>query len=598
MISTRIKPRIITTLCWTRKLTATSAHIPQGFVSRAEVRSLSVSQIYVLSSARLLSSSTYSSKNMYHPSDHDQDALEKLQQNGSRSSNFEAQSPAAGMESNTGTTDNYANSAINHAKTVPRDGRELFRELLGVDNATIRESGLGGFRVTTSSASPSLPTMAGAEATTRLMSAASTATAAAGSMSSVGNSPTLTGRRLRNRLAITQQRGTGGSPAATTGMSSNNTVNGREEHSAQQQPPYFAGTSSTCPESVTRQLQSVEHCHVPDIAARVPVTSIYAARHIDVVGVLSKVFGKMNLLQHRFGRTSVTVQFPPVSLKTPSDDGKGNEQDLTSSTPCAVEETLLPRYIVVFSFGSVVFFNFTNREARAILEEIKGRSDCSVDPIPNGFEQRERFDIAISPGLEEPEAIVTGDVATIKMLDLNSVAVISTIMGQTVALDSYNVIVDELLATFATINANVKRTGNFTSMERDALFKVIAQNNSLFIDMVSKLRLKDRSDTAWNFTQYDAVYQGMREEFLIDNRFDDIEFKLNLIQQNTKFFLEVMHQNKTNFLEWVIIGLITLECGLMCLEMSGMGHLLFESLGITDVAPPESFTSTTRLKNT
>ena len=348
-----------------------------------------------------------------------------------------------------------------------------------------------------------------------------------------------------------------------------------------------------------------------EIAARVPVMSIYVARHIDVVAVLSKVFSKMNVLQHRFGRTSVTVQFPPreaadaptttastnpkhyPSTTSPSTNLKSKDQphsdeDINSNDPpteplplpTSVEDTLLPRYIVVFRFGSCVFFNFTNREARVILEEIKKRADCCMDALPNGFEQREQFDIAISPG--RAESIVTGDVATIQMLDLNNVAVISTVMGQTVALDSYNIYADELLATFATINANVKRTGNFTSMERNALFKVIAQNNSLFIDMVSKLGLKDRSDTvAWNFTQYDTVYQGMREEFLIDNRFDDIEFKLNLIQQNTKFFLEVMHQNKTSLLEWIIIGLITLECGLMCLEMSGMGHLMFESLGIT-----------------
>eukprot|EP00590_Aulacoseira_subarctica_P001193 CAMPEP_0172432110 /NCGR_PEP_ID=MMETSP1064-20121228/61519_1 /TAXON_ID=202472 /ORGANISM="Aulacoseira subarctica , Strain CCAP 1002/5" /LENGTH=475 /DNA_ID=CAMNT_0013179187 /DNA_START=162 /DNA_END=1589 /DNA_ORIENTATION=+ len=349
------------------------------------------------------------------------------------------------------------------------------------------------------------------------------------------------------------------------------------------------------------------------IAARVPVMSIYVARHIDVVAVLSKVFAKMNVLQHRFGRTSVTVQFPPreatdaptantknyQSMTTPtnlkSKDRPHPEEDINNNAPIteppplttSVEDTLLPRYIVVFRFGSCVFFNFTNREARVILEEIKKRADCCMDALPNGFEQREQFDIAISPG--RAESIVTGDVATIQMLDLNNVAVISTVMGQTVALDSYNIYADELLATFATINANVKRTGNFTSMERNALFKVIAQNNSLFIDMVSKLGLKDRSDTvAWNFTQYDTVYQGMREEFLIDNRFDDIEFKLNLIQQNTKFFLEVMHQNKTSLLEWIIIGLITLECGLMCLEMSGMGHLMFESLGISTIDTTES----------
>ncbi len=357
------------------------------------------------------------------------------------------------------------------------------------------------------------------------------------------------------------------------------------------QQPRQQGRLSAAISSTRRHQRGTDNSTA--IAARVPVTSIYVARHIDVVAVLSKVFGKMNVLQHRFGRTSVTVQFPPRNNDKQQQQEEDQETVETTNTK-HVEDTLLPRYIVVFRFGSCVFFNFTNREARLILEEIKKRPDCCMDPLPNGFEQREQFDIAISPGLDEASPSVTGDVATIKMLDLNNVAVISTVMGQTVALDSYNIYADELLATFATINTNVKRTGNFTSMERNALFKVIAQNNSLFIDMVSKLGLKDRSDTvAWNYTQYDAVYQGMRDEFLIDERFDDIEFKLNLIQQNTKFFLEVMHQNKTNLLEWIIIGLIAVECGLMCLEMSGMGHLLFESLGISTITDAASGTLAT-----
>jgi len=151
-------------------------------------------------------------------------------------------------------------------------------------------------------------------------------------------------------------------------------------------------------------------------------------------------------------------------------------------------------------------------------------------------------------------------------------------MGQTVAMDSYKVIVDELLATFAAINDTVKKTGNFTQMEKDCLFKVVAQNNSLFIDMVSKLGVMDRSDTAWNFSQYENIYQGMKEEFELDNRFEHIEFKLNMIQQNTKFFLEVLHNQKTQTLEWIIIILIAFECTLMSLDMTGMGSHLFKSL--------------------
>ena len=36
------------------------------------------------------------------------------------------------------------------------------------------------------------------------------------------------------------------------------------------------------------------------------------------------------------------------------------------------------------------------------------------------------------------------------------------------------------------------------------LFQVVARNNSLFIDMVSKLGIKDRSDTAWHLSQYEG----------------------------------------------------------------------------------------------
>jgi hypothetical protein len=60
-----------------------------------------------------------------------------------------------------------------------------------------------------------------------------------------------------------------------------------------------------------------------------------------------------------------------------------------------------------------------------------------------------------------------------------------------------------------------------------------------------------------------------------DTWLQHIEFKLDLIQQNAKFFLEVLHAQKSNTLEWVIIVLISFECVLMCLDMSGIGAKFF-----------------------
>ena len=128
------------------------------------------------------------------------------------------------------------------------------------------------------------------------------------------------------------------------------------------------------------------------------------------------------------------------------------------------------------------------------------------------------------------------------------------------------------------INTKVTLEGNLTTVDRDKMIRAVSQNNTIFLRL-TKVGIKDRVDTAWNLSQYENVSEGMREEFDIDRRFDHIEFKLNLIQQNAKFFLEVLANQKSDSLEWIIIVLITLECVLMCVEMSGMGEALFAYLG-------------------
>jgi hypothetical protein len=146
--------------------------------------------------------------------------------------------------------------------------------------------------------------------------------------------------------------------------------------------------------------------------------------------------------------------------------------------------------------------------------------------------------------------------------------------------------VDVLLDNFAGINSSVATTGSFRG-EKDLLFQTIAHNNSIFIDMISKIRILDRSDTAWNLIQYETIHYGLKEEFEIDDRFENIEFKLNLIEKNAKFFMEVMHSQKSSNLEWCIVVLIAIECVLMCVEMSGSGEPLFRAWTSGYLWPPE-----------
>ena len=172
------------------------------------------------------------------------------------------------------------------------------------------------------------------------------------------------------------------------------------------------------------------------------------------------------------------------------------------------------------------------------------------------------------------------DHVIVKQLDLNNVAVISTVMGQTVALDYYYVVVDNMLEIFTDLNSTVERTGTFSAMEKERLFKIVAENNSIFIGLVSKLGLLERSDTAWNYSEHGKVWEGMREEFEMDDRFKNLEFKLNLIQHNTRFFIEILHNQKSDKLEWIIIVLIGFESVLMIMDMSGVGEKVFGFLNV------------------
>ena len=321
-----------------------------------------------------------------------------------------------------------------------------------------------------------------------------------------------------------------------------------------------------------KQQQSIEDQDNEGISERIRVRSVQAASSIDVVAVLSKVFGggaasqytkehplsdffaTSPPLRHVFGRTNIIIQLspPPMNCST------------------SLSQTQ-PRYVAIYRFGSVVFFNLTTKESSRLLEQIKKHS---VDPIATGFERREHFEVALQPQLETATGKIAPDRAMVRELDMNTVGIVSNIMGQTVALDWHNDTVDELLAKFSSVNSSVERTGNFTSIERHTLFQVVARNNSLFIDMVGKLGIKDRSDTAWHLSQYEQLHEDMRKEFDLDERFRNVEFKLDLIQQNAKFFLEVLHAQKSNTLEWVIIVLISFECALMILEMSGWGSKL------------------------
>ncbi|KAL7575419.1 hypothetical protein ACA910_007323 [Epithemia clementina (nom. ined.)] len=327
-----------------------------------------------------------------------------------------------------------------------------------------------------------------------------------------------------------------------------------------------------------------------------------------------------------------THKKPLVVVELPRDGGSAvdNSHSTTTTTTTTLAfssrrypaDPSAPRYIAVYGFGSVVGWNLAPHELQFYLDQITPHvTDRGVQPEP-----REDFGVQLlhtnnnnnnhkgvessSPPIEgggggkggqelttptttttttttpqqppqRQAAVVTGDYCVLPASSFNvhGVTVICNILAQTVALDAYNARVDDILHQFANLNARVVRNSNhstsvvtsFSAADRLFLFQSIAQSNAIVLDLLRKIRLKDRSDTAWKFTNFEALHYGLVSEFELEARFDQMDYKLNLIQQNSKFFWQVLASHESHLLTVTIVVLIVVECLLSLVEMTGLG---------------------------
>ena len=224
-------------------------------------------------------------------------------------------------------------------------------------------------------------------------------------------------------------------------------------------------------------------------------------------------------------------------------------------------------FTVLFGFGATVTLNALPADREAAVHYA---TSLAVGRKVPGKPRQENYAAAVDEELEEWSELGV-DKISVRKLDLNNVRVISTVLGQSVALDHYAQQVDRMLADFSNLNAELEATGEM-KVGKERLLKLVVQNNSTMHDVMLKLRLMDRSaDAAWQYARYHSVWEAMRDEFSIQQRFETVDFKLNLIQNQLKFFLDVLQNRKSDTLEWIIIVLISAEICVSLYDLATRG---------------------------
>ncbi|CAI0462995.1 unnamed protein product [Linum tenue] len=172
-------------------------------------------------------------------------------------------------------------------------------------------------------------------------------------------------------------------------------------------------------------------------------------------------------------------------------------------TALGIKENVSCRYMVVFQYGSAVLINIEDHEVEnyAIKEKPRLEDDMQGGP----------------------------DYIVLKTLDTDSIRIIGSVLGQSIALDYFVSQVDGMVEEFAGINRGMEKTGTFT-MDRTTLIKLVGKANSNLADVILKVGLFERSEIAWKDAKYSQIYEYLRDEYEVAQRFGSLDFKLKFVE--------------------------------------------------------------------
>ncbi|XP_015584583.1 protein RETARDED ROOT GROWTH, mitochondrial isoform X2 [Ricinus communis] len=221
-------------------------------------------------------------------------------------------------------------------------------------------------------------------------------------------------------------------------------------------------------------------------------------------------------------------------------------------TALRVKDYIKCQYMVVFQYGSAVLFNIEDHEVESFLEIVRRHASGLLPEM-----RKDDYAIKEKPLLVE-DMQGGADYIVLKTLDTDSIRIMGSVLGQSIALDYFVSQVDGMVEEFAGINRAMEKTGTFT-MDRKKLLQLVGKANSNLADVILKVGLFERSEIAWRDAKYAQIYEYLREEYEVTQRFGNLDFKLKFVEHNIHFLQEVIQNRRSDLLEWCIIFLLSVE---------------------------------------
>lgn len=209
------------------------------------------------------------------------------------------------------------------------------------------------------------------------------------------------------------------------------------------------------------------------------------------------------------------------------------------------------RYLYIFDYGVVVFANYDPVTKSEFLNFVKNYATNLVD-----LNLSEEYRIEIDP--KESKPIVKNDYVTVPDIDASLLRIVMLNIGQSVALEHYEVLTDELITSSKHYILELEQKGKL-SISKTNLLKYIGKVLNVKNSIVDNLYILDDPNLVWDNEELNLLNRNLKNNFDIHPRFKDLDYRLQIVEDNLTLFTDVLNVRESHRLEWIIIILIAFE---------------------------------------
>jgi uncharacterized Rmd1/YagE family protein len=204
----------------------------------------------------------------------------------------------------------------------------------------------------------------------------------------------------------------------------------------------------------------------------------------------------------------------------------------------------------LYPFGAIVFQDVPQERREAELARLhRVRPGLTTQVV------RESFSVQEEPGATVD--IVDGTLV-VDRFGPTRAAVVALIVAQSAAMEYYERIVTDLFSRTTALVDPLERRGS-VPMRTRRLHKFIGQAIATRSETINVLTLLDKPDATWDDPALDRIYDDLRSEFDLIDRYGTLTQKLAGTQDALELVLDVARDRRMWLLEVTIVILIVFE---------------------------------------